>query len=89
MPKIPDKWVKIPDTLVRHVWRCPKCKATESCGPSDYAEVGVPECSDCGEAAVFVCTEFNSGRHMRLLLARMWRKLGGKKAKDEKHAKGT
>lgn len=73
---IPSRWVKLPDRLFRHVWRCPRCKAEACIGPDYYEENGTPVCSDCDEDGVYVRTEFDFGAHMRLVLRRLWRKAG-------------
>lgn len=47
--KAETKWVRVPDTEVRHVWRCPTCKKTVTLPPTFYADSGTPICTnfDC------------------------------------------
>ena len=67
----PDTWVKVSDSMVRHLWQCPECKAKVSVGPAAYADIGVPFCSDCDTARVYVGTEFNLGAYLRRTVGRL------------------
>lgn len=67
---IKSRWVKLPDRLFRHVWRCPRCKAEACIGPDYYEENGTPVCSDCDEDGVYVRTEVDMARVGPLLRRR-------------------
>ena len=55
----PDSWVKVPDRLIRHIWRCSGCKRSEPVAPAQYIDSGVPYCGDCDTELEFVRTEIN------------------------------
>lgn len=76
--RIPDKWAAVPDSMVRHFWRCPKCKVTEFVGPAAYADIGTPVCGDCDTDLVYVRTEFNYGADMRRVFRKLHRRCVGK-----------
>ena len=49
--KTKEKWTKIADNRVRHIWVCDKCGSRAEIDPSFYAEAGIPICGSEGEAS--------------------------------------
>lgn len=66
---MPEKWEKISDVRVRHVWQCPECDKLTTVSPAFYEEAGTPFCTridrstgmECGCDMVYVSTEINNG----------------------------
>lgn len=60
-----NKWKKIPDEQVRHVWRCKsshcESKVTVYVDPSFYAEAGTPVCVECDGDMTYIRTEIKEG----------------------------
>jgi len=62
-PPVKGKWQAVPDSKVRHVWKCengdcPNGNPTAKVGPDFYQESGEPMCdSDCLTGMTYVRTE--------------------------------
>lgn len=56
-----NKWKKVPDEQVRHVWRCKndecKCQGTVYVDPSFYQDNGTLTCTDCDRDMTYIRTE--------------------------------
>lgn len=78
---IKSRWIRLPDRLFRHVWRCPDCRAVAEVGPDYYEESGTPLCGECERDYVYIRTEFDLGAY----LARCWRRLLRRSHKTDNH----
>jgi len=58
-----NKWIKIDDEKIRHIWQCPECDKLTTVSPHFYEENGTPVCPrvECGCDMVYLSTEFNNG----------------------------
>lgn len=54
-----EKWVVVPDEMIRHTWKCPKCGLEVNINPDWYTENGTPVC-DCDEDMEYIETLINS-----------------------------
>ena len=55
-----EKWTKIDDTLVRHIWECRERDCGEgiaTVSPEWYQDNGTPVCPECDIDMVYVKTE--------------------------------
>lgn len=60
MPR--NRWVKVPDKIVKHIWECPVCHDKERVSPDAYEEMGTPVCSECDEDMTYSHTEIFARR---------------------------
>ena len=54
--KARPQWMEVPDSRVKHVWRCEDCQLKQSVPPDWYEQNGTVVCSGCDRDMVYVQT---------------------------------
>ncbi len=52
-----NKWIKIDDEKILHLWQCADCNETRYVYPWFYSEMGEPCCEGCDGDMEYIHTE--------------------------------